>query len=119
MRLLWAAGGRRYTDRPMIRLVLRPYAENGWTLITGAQRGLDLTAEDIWRREFEAPYVGVPARWLTKGRPAGPIRNRVIAKQYQPELLIHFPGGVGTADAIRAATGEHIEVLSAIAEAVA
>ncbi len=112
-RLLWVAGGRDYDDERFMRSVLKPYADAGWTLITGAQRGADLTAETIWRG-WECPYVGVPARWGMRGRGAGPARNTVIARNWKPELLLHFPGGSGTANAVKTAESHEIETLEAL-----
>ncbi len=111
--LLWVAGGRDYTHVPIMRLVLKPYADAGWTLITGAQRGADLTAETIWKG-WECPYVGVPARWGMRGRSAGPARNTIIARTWKPKLLLHFPGGVGTANAMKTAESHEIETLEAL-----
>lgn len=101
-RLLWVAGGRDYTDEVYMRGVLEPYGPEGWILITGAQRGADLMAERLWRK-WEHPYVGVPAKWGLRGRRAGPDRNLIIARDYKPLLLLHFPGGSGTADAVKKA----------------
>ena len=115
MRLLWVAGGRDYSHVPKMRLVLRPYVDTGWTLITGAQRGADLTAETIWRG-WELPYIGVPARWGARGRGAGPERNMRIARDHKPDLLLHFPGGRGTVNAIQTAEQHNIETLAAIGE---
>ena len=116
MRLLWVAGGRNYTGAqrgtlPIMRDVLRPYADTGWVLITGAQRGADLTAETIWRG-WECSYIGIPAKWGMAGRSAGPKRNIIIARyQPKPKLLLHFPGGYGTANAVKAAEAAGIETL--------
>ena len=112
MSLLWVAGGRDYTHVFVMRSVLKPYADNGWSLITGAQRGADLTAETLWR-DWEAPYQGVPARWGVRGRGAGPERNMRIARDYKPDLLVHFPGGAGTANAVKQAKKLGIENIMA------
>lgn len=115
MKLLWVAGGRDYTLVPIMCSVLRPYADAGWSLITGAQRGADLTAETIWR-DWEAPYQGVPAKWSMRGRGAGPERNMRIARDYKPDLLVHFPGGRGTANAVEWAKKFDIEAIAAISQ---
>lgn len=93
---LWVAGGRDFTDRQAVKEMLIEYHE--WTLITGAARGTDLMAEDIWR-SFQRPYIGVPARWAAYGGGAGPIRNHTIGSQWEPERLMTFPGGSGTENA--------------------
>ena len=89
--------------------VLHIYAEEGWTLITGAAPGADLIAENLWRA-WQAPYVGVPAQWSKDGKAAGPLRNRVIG-HVDPDLLIAFPGGRGTQDALDVAAKQQISWL--------
>jgi hypothetical protein len=100
--VLWVAGGRDYEDKLAVRGALRPWAQPGNVLITGAARGADLLAERIWRDEFELPYIGVPAQWTRQGRAAGPIRNGIIAEGFlglRPDQLLAFPGGNGTKNA--------------------
>jgi hypothetical protein len=96
--LLWVAGGRDYHNVELMKWTLDPFIRAEWSLVTGAARGADLIAEAIWRTA-ELSYTGIPARWAEHGRSAGPIRNRVIAEML-PDLLIHFPGGPGTANAV-------------------
>lgn len=110
-RLLWVAGGREYDDEATMRKVLAPYAEEFWTLVTGAQRGADTKAESLWRK-WEMPYIGVPARWAEAGKKAGPQRNRRIATFYKPTRLVWFPGGYGTQSAKDIAKEIGIEVIS-------
>lgn len=108
--LLWVAGGRDYDNGDAVKRELLPYYD--WTLITGAAPGADLTSERAWRR-MERPYIGIPARWAANGRAAGPMRNDVIAEAWRPQRLLWFPGGSGTADAIRRAAAAGIEVVEA------
>ena len=44
-----------------------------------------------------------PADWKQYGRGAGPIRNREMLQYSEPDIVVAFPGGAGTADMIRAA----------------
>ncbi len=113
MKLLWVAGGRDYSHVQAMREAMRPYFDDGWSLITGAQRGADLTAETIWRA-WEGPYQGIPARWSVRGRGAGPERNMRIARDYKPDLLLHFPGGRGTASAVEWAEKFDVETIAAL-----
>ena len=106
-KLLWVAGGRDYGDDRRMGSVLRGYAEDDWTLITGAAPGADLTAERLWRK-WQAPYIGIPAQWTRDGRAAGPVRNRVIGDDWTPDMLIAFPGGRGTQDALDVAAQHEI-----------
>ena len=109
-KLLWVAGGRDYDNVSRMDSVLRSYADQGWTLITGAAPGADLTAERLWR-DWQAPYIGVPARWNEYGRSAGPIRNGVVA-DWQPEKLVAFSGGRGTRNALDVAAEREIAWLT-------
>lgn len=43
--------------------------------------------------------------------PAGPIRNSAMLYWLQPDLVVAFPGGTGTADMIRISRNANIEVL--------
>ena len=95
--LLWVAGGRDYDNGSRLREELNSYIDAEMTLITGAATGADLLAQQLWKDQ-QLPYIGVPARWAEHGRRAGPIRNRLIAVDYEPTVLVLFPGGRGTAD---------------------
>lgn len=70
--------------------------------------GADRWAEE-WAREREVPYMGVPAKWLTEGDAAGPLRNgRMSAIRVQGVLAL--PGKAGTADMCRQAEDAGIRV---------
>ena len=106
-RILWVAGGRNYDNYPTARLALT--ARDFDVLITGAATGADRLAENIWRQDVQLPYVGVPAQWKALGKRAGYLRNQFIADQ-QPDLLLAFPGGKGTFNAVNEARHRGIEV---------
>ncbi len=108
--LLWVGGGRDFTDIEIMRPVLHLYLHSGWNLITGAAPGADRLAEKIWKDE-EGAYTGVPAEWSRYGKIAGRIRNEKIAIEWQPQRLITFPGGTGTAHAREVAERLDIEHL--------
>lgn len=105
---LWVAGGRHFDDDGWMKRATQQYVKDGWHLVTGAQRswskekrrwvGADYYAENVWRNAG-LPYQGVPARWQTEGRRAGPLRNERIASEYSPNHLLLFPGGGGTGHA--------------------
>jgi len=108
--VVWVAGGRDYDQFSEMRTALDQFA--GSVLITGAARGADLLAEDIWRR-WQRPYIGIPAEWDMYGRAAGYRRNAEIARGRligQPDMLVAFPGGKGTGHAIDLAVQHDIEV---------
>lgn len=61
----------------------------------GADKGARLLAEilDI----FQLPF---PADWNGYGKRAGPIRNRKMLTEANPDIVVAFPGGSGTADMV-------------------
>lgn len=68
-----------------------------------------------WATANEMPVVTHPAKWSKhgarrKGNPAGPIRNGEMLKMWQPDLVLAFPGGKGTADMVRQARAAGVEV---------
>jgi predicted Rossmann-fold nucleotide-binding protein len=64
-------------------------------LIHGGAMGADHHAVQ-WAMERNVPRKEFPANWLI-GRQAGPIRNRRMIREGQPDLVVVFPGGTGTA----------------------
>jgi hypothetical protein len=62
-------------------------------------------------RNTERWIKGHPADWDKYGKLAGPIRNREMLEQNNPELVVAFPGGNGTADMVRQAAAKKIEIL--------
>lgn len=105
-------GGRDFADAELLGSWLggihkqRGIAE----LIEGGARGADTMA-----RHF-AKWKGIPTRtffadWGRDGRAAGPIRNQRMLDETQPDLVVAFKGGVGTADMVRRARTAGIPVL--------
>lgn len=73
------------------------------TLIEGGATGAD-----HWARKWAKCHHGVeiethPADWQAHGRAAGPLRNQRMLDVGNPNLVIAFPGGRGTADMVRRA----------------
>lgn len=113
MRVL-VRGGRGYGNVRRVFAVLdmiHHYVEPIDLLIHGAcsMAGADLLAER-WAQNREIAYYGMPARWRIDGRSAGPRRNRRMLT-LQPDLVVAFPGGPGTADMVRAARDAGVLVL--------
>lgn len=101
-------GGRDYHNKDKIYSVLYDYAEctdeyplgkNIVTIIAGGAKGADSIAADwaitTWNRLLE-----FPANWDLHGGSAGPIRNKRMLEEGQPDLVLAFPGGRGTANMI-------------------
>ena len=112
MRIL-VCGGRDFTDYNFIRDNLnRIMKEKGCygvhgpidspdpiTLIHGKAKGVDLLA-DKWAVHNYLRIEEFPAEWDKHGRSAGSIRNSRMLRVGQPDIVIAFPGGKGTANMI-------------------
>lgn len=110
MRVL-VCGGRNYVDIDKMNDVLsRQHRVVSFThLIHGSAPGADSLA-DCWARENGIQRVVCPADWQAHGKAAGPIRNRRML-ELQPDLVIAFPGGAGTANMVTLATEANIQIL--------
>lgn len=106
-------GGRNYDNRQHVYDVLDSLMPIG-SLGHGAcpYGGADILAED-WAKSREVPYSGYPAAFSTEGRSAGPQRNRTMIADFQPDLVVAFPGGRGTSDCILVARAAGIKVMEA------
>ena len=66
-------------------------------LIHGDGKGADEIAAK-WATSRQVKAEVYPADWLTHGKAAGPIRNSEMLRRSCPDVVVVFPGGVGTAD---------------------
>jgi hypothetical protein len=66
-------------------------------LIHGDGRGADEVAQK-WADKKEVKTEVYPAEWLTHGKAAGPLRNSEMLRRSCPDVVVVFPGGIGTAD---------------------
>jgi len=116
MRLI-VCGGRDYKDRRTLFDVLdRLHAEVTIEfVIQGTARGADRLAQE-WARERgvacspnDGPGSYVPD-WKSYGRAAGPIRNRRMIIEGEPDGVIAFPGETGTANMVKQAKAHGIKV---------
>lgn len=78
-------------------------------IIYGCARGADTLARD-WALSRCIAHLGVPADWA-QGRGAGLARNHMMLVRGQPDLVVAFPGGRGTADMVRRAKLAVVRVL--------
>lgn len=66
-----------------------------------------------WARQWaidQCPYPILEHHWQEFGKIMGPIRNQFMLDLEQPDLVIAFPGGRGTADMVRRARKAGVEV---------
>lgn len=100
-------GGRDYTNRTKAYDVLSKahlIFKERMFLVVGCARGLDSFARE-WANLYlaESQWKVYRADWPQYGKKAGHLRNQVMAESGL-NLLIAFPGGVGTADMKRQVT---------------
>lgn len=110
MRLL-VCGGRDYANAKHVFAVLDEVTRGQakvW-VCTGGARGADKWAED-WARWSGCELTIYPAEWDRYGKSAGPIRNSEMLRDFQPTLVIAFPGGHGTADMVYRARAAGVPV---------
>jgi len=82
-------------------------------VVAGGQRGVDTFAE-TWARSHRIPCMVFPEPSPgPHGESSGPLRNGWMLKYGRPDLVLAFPGGVGTADMVRQAQAAEVEVLRA------
>lgn len=70
----------------------RPFA----VLIHGCATGADIMAGE-WAKANGIPVLEYPALWKLHNKRAGPIRNVQMLEEGNPDLVVAFPGGRGTA----------------------
>jgi hypothetical protein len=83
-------------------------------VIEGDARGADRIA-GYWARKNRIENRKFPADWAGFGKKAGPLRNQQMLDEGKPDLVIAFPGGVGTRDMVQRAQKSGIEIIEAVA----
>lgn len=101
-------GGRDYHDYAKMGEVLDELKlSDTLFIIEGGAGGADSWAR-FWARNRNIPCATVAA-WWQHGLAAGPIRNSWMLL-LEPDLVLAFPGGKGTADMVRQAKAAGVEV---------
>lgn len=87
------------------------------TVYEGGALGAD-TGARFWARSRGIPHITFAAQWDEHGLAAGPMRNMAMLAGHNPagvvepaELVVAFPGGVGTADMVAQARHREVPVL--------
>ena len=107
MKKILVCGGRDYADQQHVNASLLMFKP--CVIIQGGARGADKLAE-TWANESQLPCVRHPAEWTTYGKSAGPIRNQAMLDMWQPDIVLAFPGGRGTADMVERAGKQGFDV---------
>lgn len=105
-------GGRRFKDRALLDRTLDALdAEIPITrVIEGGAWGADRLA-CMWALAHERESQRFPAQWAKHGKAAGPIRNAKMLAEAQPDLVVAFAGGNGTADMVFRAKTSGVRVV--------
>ena len=103
-RRVLVCGGRDFRDRWLVHNCLDMiHADRVIScVIAGAASGADHIAAN-WAKDRGIDLREFPADWKKFGKAAGPMRNRQMLNDGQPDEVVAFPGGRGTADMVRAA----------------
>lgn len=102
--ILAVTGGRDFkdaeaVDRNLSRFIVQQDKRS--VIIQGGATGLDSLVYD-WGWKNGVHVAEVRAQWGTYGRAAGHYRNHAMLL-LKPELLLAFPGGLGTSNAVATA----------------
>jgi YspA, cpYpsA-related SLOG family len=105
-------GGRDFKDKNWIRRQLQYLDETKGIdlIIHGCASGADSISGE-WAKSHAIPVREFPADWDKYGKAAGPIRNKQMLTESEPDAVLAFPGGKGTANMIKQATEFGIDVL--------
>lgn len=111
MRVL-ICGGRAYDNDKRLFAVLDKLNEQAGIdiIIEGGANGADHLAW-AWSRLRGVSSQRYEADWESYGSFAGPKRNAEMLAHSQPDLVIAFPGGRGTADMVKKARRAGVEVI--------
>ena len=103
-------GGRDYTDWETFQEKMNILELEITEIAHGDARGADSLADDYaWLHGI--PCTRFPAEWKKHGNLAGPIRNAKMLKEFQPDIVVAFPGGRGTGDMITRAMKAGVRVI--------
>ena len=109
MRII-VCGGRDFDDAALVYEHLDSLNLAATLLVAqGGAGGADAHARS-WCSRNRAPCVTFRARWDLFGRGAGPIRNRQMLITVEPDLVLAFPGGRGTAHMVEIAEAADVPV---------
>lgn len=101
--IVLVCGGRDYDDKETLGLYLdfinKTHGEIT-KIIHGNANGADSLSQD-WAMRHGIEFVKFLADWKTHGKSAGHIRNKQMLYEGKPDLVVAFPGGVGTDSMVR------------------
>jgi len=124
MKKVLVCGDREWNNRPLMEFILSKIPLDKFhTLMHGDCRGADKMAGEI-ATDMGFEVVAYPAfkdvDWIKYGKACGPIRNRKMLEEGQPDLVIAFHNDLknskGTKDMVTIAMhedldGRHVDVI--------
>lgn len=111
MRIL-VTGGRAYNNRERIAHEMRYWSDlcgPELVVIQGGAPGAD-THVVRWCYANGVHVATMPALWEYYDKAAGPKRNAAMLLAFQPNMVLAFPGNVGTEDMITQAEAAGVQV---------
>lgn len=113
MRIL-VCGGRKFDDYKLLESTLDrlwgPHYLDPPTIIQGGATGADSLAK-MYAIDCDLVYEEYRADWYKHGKAAGPIRNQNMLDFGNPDVVVAFPGGAGTADMVKRAKKAKVKVV--------
>ncbi|MBX9853892.1 MAG: SLOG family protein [Gemmatimonadaceae bacterium] len=103
-------GGREYNELQHVWTTLSGMSPEITAIAHGGADGADCCA-GAWASAAGVSTRVFRANWSLHGRAAGPLRNAQMLREFQPDAVIAFPGGRGTADMIRQARAAGVRVI--------
>ena len=101
-------GGRTYHDTITLEKTLDTLDIT--EMCSGGADGADMLAL-AYAMDRGIKCTIYPANWKEHGKSAGPIRNNWMYTDFNPELVVAFPGGKGTQNMIEISKKGHTKVL--------
>jgi len=109
-------GSREWKDRQAIFRVLYGFPKDT-IIINGDCRGADKLSTEV-AQELGFDVHSYPADWDNLGKAAGPLRNRAMLLQEEPDLVIAFHSNIkeskGTKDMCQYAKSQGVPVVLVI-----
>ena len=112
MRVL-VCGGRTYNSKAYLTSYLDVFHKMNVIseLAQGGAKGADFLAKE-WALNNQVPVLTYHADYKY-GKVAGPMRNERMLREFNPDVVIAFPGGYGTFNMIALANKAKVKVLKA------
>ncbi len=105
-------GGRDYSDDKALFSFMDEFHKKHKIdlVIQGGARGADKLAK-VWAKNNDVECRTFDADWRKYGHSAGPIRNKQMIDEGDPDLVIAFSGDRGTANMIHQAANSFLRVV--------